>query len=500
MKRSLIKKYFFVTGSIIVISFTFLGIILLGFTSNFWIKEKYALLNSGALSISNSYRNISSSQDARNNFLLSVRQVADTTGTSLVFALPNGTVYLRSEDILLVNTETGEQEEPVSSEDSLFNGTVNISESTVNDVIANGSFKSMSTLDGLYKEPQYTVGVPLRTSSGNVTAVMFISARSSEFTEYLTEILRMFLISSILVLIFAFIAVYLFSRRMTRPLIEMAEDSRRIARGDFSHMITVDRDDEIGELMLAFNNMKLSLSSLEQMRRSFVANVSHELKTPMTTIGGFIDGILDGTIEEEKRGYYLGIVSNEVKRLSRVVTTMLNLAKLEAGETKIKPKQFDISELLVRTMLVFEKRVEDKNIDIRGLDDAAPAEVYADSDMIGQVMYNLIDNAVKFTPPGGYMEFAVTDSETEVGVSVKNSGQGISKKQLPSIFERFYKADRSHGMDKSGTGLGLYIVKTIIDLHGGRITAESIEGDYTEFKFILPKNVQHYETKDKGKE
>lgn len=495
MKKSIVKKYFIVTGIIIVTSFAFLGIILLGFISNFWISEKYTLLKSGALSISESYKSTSKSQDSRNEFLLSVRQVADTTSTSLVFAFMDGTIYLRNEDILVYEVG-GEMEHPVSDEDSLFTGTATIPENVINTILQNGTYEGLSTLDGVYKQPQYMVGMPLSDSDGSISAIMFIAAQAKELNSYILEIFRIFLLSSIMVLIFTFLAVYTFSKRMTRPLAEMAEDSRRMAKGDFSHMIVVDRDDEIGELALAFNNMKLSLSSLEQLRRSFIANVSHELRTPMTTIGGFIDGILDGTIDEDKRGYYLKIVSEEIKRLSRVVTSMMNLAKLEAGETKMKPKDFDLSELITRTILVFEHRVEEKSLDIRGLETLDQVHVVADIDMIHQVVYNLIDNAVKFTPPQGYIEFGIRDSETQVEVFIRNSGQGIPARQLPNIFERFYKADRSRGMDKNGTGLGLYIVKTIIDLHGGQITAQSIEGEYTEFKFNLPKNIQEYNGKD----
>ncbi len=495
MKKSIVKKYFIVTGIIIVTSFAFLGIILLGFISSFWISEKYTLLKSGALSISESYKSTSKSQDSRNEFLLSVRQVADTTSTSLVFAFMDGTIYLRNEDILVYEVG-GEMEHPVSDEDSLFTGMATIPENVINTILQNGTYEGLSTLDGVYKQPQYMVGMPLSDSDGSISAIMFIAAQAKELNSYILEIFRIFLLSSIMVLIFTFLAVYTFSKRMTRPLAEMAEDSRRMAKGDFSHMIVVDRDDEIGELALAFNNMKLSLSSLEQLRRSFIANVSHELRTPMTTIGGFIDGILDGTIDEDKRGYYLKIVSEEIKRLSRVVTSMMNLAKLEAGETKMKPKDFDLSELITRTILVFEHRVEEKSLDIRGLETLDQVHVVADIDMIHQVVYNLIDNAVKFTPPQGYIEFGIRDSETQVEVFIRNSGQGIPARQLPNIFERFYKADRSRGMDKNGTGLGLYIVKTIIDLHGGQITAQSIEGEYTEFKFNLPKNIQEYNGKD----
>ena len=224
----------------------------------------------------------------------------------------------------------------------------------------------------------------------------------------------------------------------------------------------------------------------EQLRREFSANVSHELKTPMTTIGGFIDGILDGTIDSSKSSYYLRIVSDEVKRLSRLVTGMLNMSKIEAGQLKIQPKEFDISAMTFKTMLGFERIIDEKKIEVRGLDKVGPVNICADEDMINQVVYNLIDNAVKFTDEGGYIEVAIKSDSEKVIFSVKNSGKGISHEDAGQVFERFYKTDKSRSYDVKGAGLGLYIVKTVIDMHGGQITVNSEPGEYTQFVFWLP--------------
>jgi len=206
----------------------------------------------------------------------------------------------------------------------------------------------------------------------------------------------------------------------------------------------------------------------------------------MTTIGGFIDGILDGTIEEEKRNYYLGIVSDEVKRLSRLVTSMLNMSKIEAGELNLKPIRFDISEQIFKTMLAFEQLIQKKNINIIGLDQMRSVYLSADEDMINQVIYNLVDNAVKFTPDYGTIELSSCEESQLAVVRIKNSGAGISSEEIGKVFERFYKVDKSRSFDVRGAGLGLYIVKSIIELHGGTISVSSVENLYTEFVFKLP--------------
>lgn len=266
--------------------------------------------------------------------------------------------------------------------------------------------------------------------------------------------------------------------------------TQSFAKGDFSVRVPVQDFDEIGQLSLAFNNMAASLSTMESMRRSFVANVSHELKTPMTSIGGFIDGILDGTIPQEKHSYYLRIVSEEVKRLSRLVKAMLNIARIEAGETSITPVSFNIVDLICQTLFNFEYLIDNKGINIEGLE-GDPVYVDADKDLIHQVLYNLIENAVKFCNERGHITFNISADGRYAYISVLNSGYGISMEEIPHVFERFYKTDKSRGVDKTGVGLGLYIVKSIINLHGTDINVRSVQGEYCEFVFSLPISKSH---------
>lgn len=269
----------------------------------------------------------------------------------------------------------------------------------------------------------------------------------------------------------------------------MSQAAAALANGDFSRRIPVTSNDELGELATAFNQMTNSLSRLEGVRRSFIANVSHELKTPMTTISGFIDGIIDGTIPPEKQPYYLNIISQETKRLSRVVQSMLSLAQLESGKATLNLHRFDMSSLVCAVVVAREQSINEKNIEIRGLDDLQTTFVRADRDLIYQVVYNLVDNAVKFTNDGGYIEFCVHTVKGGVQVKVKNSGQGISPEALPLVFERFYKEDRSRSQRKNSTGLGLYLAKTIINIHGGSISVNSLEQKYVEFEFTLPSSI-----------
>jgi signal transduction histidine kinase len=265
----------------------------------------------------------------------------------------------------------------------------------------------------------------------------------------------------------------------------MLDATHSFSRGDFSKRVPVNGYDEVGKLSMAFNNMASTLAVTESTRRSFIANVSHELKTPMTTISGFVDGVLDGTVPEEKRDQYLEIVSNECKRLSRLVRSMLDMARLEAGEMELNPVTLDISEIIRQTVFTFEQAIEEKELDVRGLE-TDRVMVLADKDLIHQVVYNLVDNAVKFVDSGGYIQFLYRTEPQMTFVTVRNSGEGIDRSEAPQLFERFYKSDRSRSLDKDGVGLGLHIVKSIIHYHKGDITVQSLQGEYTEFAFSLP--------------
>ena len=266
----------------------------------------------------------------------------------------------------------------------------------------------------------------------------------------------------------------------------MAAATRRFAQGDFSVRLKVKGRDEVAELAEALNHMAVSLSSVETMRRSFVANVSHELKTPMTTIAGFVDGILDGTVPPQKQTYYLGIVSNEVKRLSRLVRSMLDLSRIDSGELKLTRVRLDLTEAMCGVLVSSEPRIEEKRLTISGLEDAVKTEIDGDYDLMSQVLYNLLDNAIKFTNEGGDIDIRMQSRDGRAYVTIRNTGAGIPAEELPQIFERYYKSDRSRSLDKNGLGLGLYIVQTVIRLHGGEISVRSVEGEFTEFSFWVP--------------
>ena len=356
-------------------------------------------------------------------------------------------------------------------------------------VYRNGGDNATGLIQGLYEDARYIVTIPiLSEDSTSAAGIVIVSAPMESTNRILDKIFNIFLSAATFVVLIAVLAVSLFARNQSRPLKDMANAAYAFGHGNLNARVKVydSYSEEVEELALAFNNMASLLEKSEYQRQEFVANVSHELKTPMTTIGGFIDGILDGTIEQEKEQQYLKVVSDEVKRLSRLVTGMLNMSKIEAGELELKPVKFDISEMLFMTHLSFEQVIDGKYIEIRGLDTMQPNPITADKDMINQVVYNLVDNAVKFTPEAGYIEVSSKSDAEKVILKVKNSGKGIPSEEIGKIFERFYKIDKSRSYDVKGAGMGLYIVKTIIELHGGNIVARSEQGQYAEFIFQLP--------------
>lgn len=352
--------------------------------------------------------------------------------------------------------------------------------------VLKGAYSKVDDLDGLYDGLHYIAGEPVKVHGQTVAVAFAVAPVTNAVISFMMPIIQLFFISAFIALAFAVVAVSRMVNTFTKPLRKLADVTRSYAEGDFTPRVEVDRDDEIGQLAQAFNSMAGSLAQLEGSRRSFVANVSHELKTPMTTIGGFIDGILDGTIPESQRAYYLKIVSDEVKRLSRIVVSMLNLSKIEAGQLDLSFDSVNLSELILTTFLNFEKKISDGKIEVRGMEFLGSYMVCADRDMIGQVVYNLVDNAVKFTPENGHIRVEIAENDGMIETKISNSGAGIAQDELDKIFERFYKVDKSRSYDAKSTGLGLHIVRSILELHGGKISATSELGRYTEFVFTLP--------------
>ena len=262
-------------------------------------------------------------------------------------------------------------------------------------------------------------------------------------------------------------------------------------------VVTIKDNGKVYYFCMAVNmtRYKLSLRKLEetteklrdsmQERDSFVANVTHELRTPMTTISGFLEGILDGTIPEKDRDEYLKVALSESKRLSRLVTNLLQISRIESGENTVNKIVFDINELVRLSLIKFEMMITSKNLEVDLNIDDEKIYVFADKDSITQVLINLINNAVKFTPDGGKIVLDVKVLSDKAFVSVINTGHGIENDKLEFIWDRFYKVDSSRSTDRGGVGLGLYIVKQIIDMHGEKINVQSVVDDFTRFTFTL---------------
>lgn len=336
--------------------------------------------------------------------------------------------------------------------------------------------------------------VPVCNAQGTLCgiAAVYSEQNTAGGLDVENNLTKTILSSAALVLIAALIAAYIITERTVAPIREMSVAARDFAAGKFESRVTVRGRDEVSQLAEAFNQMADSLENLEKMRNSFVANVSHDLRTPMTTIAGFIDGIRDGVIPPEECDHYLEIVSIEVHRLSRLVSSLLDLSRIQAGDRKFVMKSFDICEMARLILISFEHTIEEKKLEVVFDCESDRMPVLADHDAIYQIFYNICHNALKFSKEGGLLRIRIlTAKDKKIQVSVYNEGNGIPTEDQPYVFERFYKSDKSRGLDKTGVGLGLYIAKTIIAAHGEKIWVESEPGKNCEFFFTLPRAPHH---------
>lgn len=489
MQKSLFTKYFAICVAVILVALTVLGSILLLISAQYFRSEKYDLLkkttqNAVDYTISN-YRT-QDNQVILDADIINSYRILGRSIEAQVFLVNNSGQTLLVEGMHIQGDDS--TADYLSGSDNAYPSVLlpySIPENILKQVREDGEYFEVGTLGGIYKSQTYIYGAPVVLEDGTLIAYLFLSAPATAMGDFLLQILQMFSISSIFVIFLCFIIFYFVTLQMVKPLRRMAHAAARFGSGDFTTRLEVHGEDEIAQLASALNNMAQSLSVLEASRRSFVANVSHELRTPMTTIAGFVDGILDGTIPPEKEREYLHTVSDEVKRLSRLVRAMLNMSKIESGEVKINQTDFDMLDVILQTLFSFEKNIEAKAVDIQGLD-RDKVIVSADQDLIHQVVYNLIENAVKFVNPGGVISFGFRAQGGNTYVTIRNSGAGLSREEVQHVFERFYKTDKSRSLDTNGVGLGLYIVRSIVNLHGGEITVRSVEGEYCEFEFYVP--------------
>lgn len=406
------------------------------------------------------------------DFLVNISVAASVSGADAVICNIDGKLLLCS-DAPMGCVHQGQQ----------------ISPDFISRVVQDGSLAATGTLTGLYDAPRYIVAVPVLADNGGPVGIVVLSAPISETARVLSRLTTTYIYVSGATVLISLFAMMLLARRHSTPLREMAHAAVAFGHGDMSARVRVNKYDplEVQEMAVAFNNMAVSLEKVESRRSEFVANVSHELKTPMTVIGGYIDGILDGTIPPERQKHYMQIVSDETKRLSRLVRSMLEISRLEAAEAipDEKKSRFDIGECAGQVLLSFEQKITEKNLDVDVKLPENPLFTMADQDAIIQVLYNLLDNAVKFCPANGQIRLFVQSAGEKIRISVANDGPAIPTEELSLVFDRFHKLDKSRTRDQVGWGLGLYIVKTLICSHGEDISVSSEEGN-TAFTFTLP--------------
>lgn len=473
-KSTLLRRYFKSTAITIFIALMFFGFSMMIFIAGHWWTEKVDTLTQNARNIAGIYSETYASDEKHpeDDDLLKTTLIIMNKATISDYFLSD----LEGNVLLCANEESVVCQKHKA---------LKISKEHMERAVS-GGFSDYATMDE-FGEGRFLVAVPVKHENEPIAVVFAVEDAITGLLPYISSIMTAIVTVMFLSLLAAFIAIYFITKGVTEPLSEMEEVTSYIAKGDFSHRLSINyKDRDITQFATSLNKMADELAIEDDSRKSFVANVSHELKTPMTSIGGFIDGILDGTIPPEDEKKYLKIVSNEVKRLSRMVVSMLNLSKIEAGEISINLSRYDIAKQIFEILLSFEQRINEGNISIEGFESMGTVNALADKDLLQQVLYNLIDNAVKFTPENGTIElFAENDAE-KTTVIIRNSGLGVSPEEISRIFERFYKVDKSRSYDTKSSGLGLYIVKTIINMHDGEISADSKQGEYTEFRFTIP--------------
>ncbi len=465
-RKSIFGQLLYSTTCILLICHIFVGTLLFSFMGDYLTKQNEEELLDMAKKISNITTSVikQNGQLDRGFFKLTLDALVPSNDAIIYLVDSNGDIVINS--------------------GSEVNFTVR--DEYIRDVFALGkNVKYIGNLGGVFKSTMLTVAHPIKNDN-TVIGAIFLSVTIPEIHQMRSDILNIFLTIAFFALIVALVFNYIISRRITKPLAQLGVAAKSIASGDFKERVDLkNTTNEIGELGDIFNSMADSIEQLEHMRKSFVSNVSHELRTPMTTIIGFIEGIMDGTIPADKHEQYLSIVLDESRRLSRLVSDLLDLSRMEDGRLTLEMREFDINEMIRLTIIKLEKRIASKDIRLTVNFQSDDLIAIADKDSIARVLTNIMDNAIKFTPQGGFIDIKTGRERDKIYISVTNSGMGIAEDELMHIFDRFYKTDKSRSQDKSGVGLGLYMVKSLLKAHGENIWAESEPNEFARFTFTL---------------
>lgn len=409
---------------------------------------------------------------------------ADIFGNSVWLTDGEGNVIFRSDDYKAEKSDdkdtadTAIKKDQVEKNDklSLYTG----------DELAYTSFTIRGTFGGYFPEDMLVIGQPLYSWNQYMGTVVICTPMTFK-QDILARMLSTTFVPFLVLMLLSMIALMLMSNSLLKPIREIIKTSKSYAQGNFNARVNVTAKNEFGELARYMEEMADDLSRSNEYRKSFISNISHDFRSPLTSIKGYIEAMLDGTIPLERHEKYLGIVLSEAQRLTKLTQSLLELNNFDSFDLQLDKSNFDIRDIITPTINTFEKRCKDRDIRLTGIFLTDNTIVYADRTKIQQVIYNLVDNAIKFTPEGRQIRVQVTEKNDKIYISVKDEGVGIPKESQKKVFDRFYKTDPSRGKDKTGTGLGLAITKEIIKAHGEQITLESEEGKGSEFMFSLPK-------------
>ena len=450
---------FMLTASVVMLTLALLGSAFFALTYSYAVDERSEQMQSKATIVSHMV-----SSYIESGSLTGLRELANFASnvTDAQFLICN-----TDGDLLLTTDPT------------LANRVLTMPQEVIDGAMSGDAYTTRTTLGGIYEETHFVVGVPIESNGALVGFVLAVTGARALTTMWRTFI-GLFFMTAVTVLLLSFVVSAWVSMRQSRPIHEMAEATRRFADGNFDvRMHNYEGVTEISELTEAFNSMADSLQETERQRREFIANVSHELKTPMTTIAGYTDGILDGTIPPEQEKEYLRIISDEARRLSRLVRRMLEVSQLQSRDLTRTKAPFDVCESMRRVLISMEKKITDRGLDVDADIPDGSIMVLGDNDLITQVIYNLLENATKFARAGSALYLGVTTLNGKALVSVRNEGDTIPAEEIPLLFERFHKSE-----DKDGVGLGLYVVKTILEQHKEHIAVTS-ENGLTTFTFTI---------------
>lgn len=470
--QSLYWQQFMLTAGLVLLTMALLGVAFYAVSYNYTVNENRSEMRERANLVGHLSREY-------------LRNEAQSAGQKEDLRSLAGVAAQMSDVDFLICNEQGHV--ILTSDEDLVGRVITLPEKIVNAVATEGKYEGRSTV-GVYASRQFVVGVPVTDNGGYLVGMVLAVMDASELTAMWRSFIGLFFMTSMIILMISFMATSFLSARQIRPIREMVRATRAYGAGEFDVRIPAEgMSEEFEELATSFNAMADSLAETERQRRDFIANVSHELKTPMTTIAGYTDGILDGTIPPNKEKQYLQIISDESRRLSRLVRRMLDISQIQSQE--VKREEFDLCESMRLALLSMEQQILQRGLDVEAEIPDDSVMVKGDNDLITQVVYNLLENATKFASPKSALYLGLSVNGEKAVVTVRNEGHTIPPEEIPLLFERFHKSDKSRSVDKDGYGLGLYVVKTILTQHKEHITVTS-ENGITSFSFTV--QMAHY--------